>query len=91
MPLRAMMGLFARSAWALEDQTWGVALGKRMTDKGYGLWLVDSVRAATLGEARGSAVTTGWALQIGSRLELASEGEPSILRLATSVRYMRKI
>lgn len=83
MPLRAMMGLFARSALALDNRTLGIDVGERMTHKGYGLWIEHSAAAATLGEALERAVTTSWSQQVGSRMELIPDGDHSIVRFAT--------
>lgn len=83
VPLRAMMGLFSRSAAALDNRTLGVEVGEQMTHRGYGLWIEYASAAATLGEALARAVDASWAQQLGSRMELVVEGGHSIIRFAT--------
>ncbi|QIB34634.1 helix-turn-helix domain-containing protein [Ancylobacter pratisalsi] len=83
IPLRSMVGLFARGADALDNRTFGLDVGQEMTHKGYGLWLEYSASAPTLGEAIKRACVTSWAHQSGSRLELVGEGTHSILRYVT--------
>ncbi|WP_334174043.1 helix-turn-helix domain-containing protein [Pseudoxanthobacter sp.] len=83
MPLRAMTGLFARGAAALESRTFGLDVGERMTCRGYGLWVEHAVGAATFGEALRRTVSTSWAHQSGARLELVRDGDHRVLRFAT--------
>ena len=83
MPLFAMMGLFARGARALDDRTFGLEVGRRMTHRAYGLWIEHCVGAPTLGEALHRAVTTNWAQQNGARLEFVADDERRIFRYAS--------
>jgi AraC-like DNA-binding protein len=84
MPLLSMMRLFARSARRLGDRTLGVEIGERMTYSAYGRWTEYSSSALTLGNALHRAVTTSWATQSGSSLELAAEDtQHRVLRYVT--------
>ncbi|MFG1357542.1 helix-turn-helix domain-containing protein [Xanthobacter pseudotagetidis] len=83
MPLRSMMGLFARGATALDCRTFGLDVGEGMTHKGYGLWVEHAAAAPTLGEGLRRAIATSWAHQSGSRLELARNGHHRVFRFAT--------
>lgn len=83
IPLRSMMGLFARGAAALDTRTFGLDVGEGMTHRGYGLWAEHAAAAATLGEALQRLVATSWAHQSGARLELVRNGSHRVFRFAT--------
>lgn len=83
MPLGAMMGLFDRAAASLEDRTFGLTVGERMTYRGYGRWVEYGTGAATLGEAVARLVATSWAHMSGARLALVEKGDVSLLRFST--------
>ncbi|CAH1672319.1 helix-turn-helix domain-containing protein [Chelatococcus asaccharovorans] len=91
MPLRSMMGLFARGAAALDCRSFGFDVGEDMTHRGYGLWIEYAAAATTLGEGLHRAIATSWAHQSGARLELVRDGDHHVLRFATPDLGVNKI
>lgn len=84
MPLASMMRLFLDGAHRLGDRTFGLDVGGRMTHRAYGLWIEHAFGAVTLGEALRRAVSTTWAQQSGSKMELTAKSDGHhVLRYVT--------
>lgn len=89
MPLAAMINLFSSAARRLGDRLLGLDVGADMTHSAYGLWVEHAAQARTLGDALQRAVTTCWAHQSGSYMELVPAGSPSgshvVIRFVSTV------
>ncbi|MFG1404259.1 helix-turn-helix domain-containing protein [Xanthobacter sediminis] len=91
LPLPSMMSVFEHAASALDNRTFGLEVGERMTHRGYGLWVDYSMGAKTLGEALRRLVATSWAHQNGGRMELAEDDGHKVLRFCSPATALSRI
>jgi hypothetical protein len=80
MPLASMMGLFEHAARETGSRTFGLSVGKAMNHSSFGLWLVYSASAPTLGDALSRSGIVARFQQSGSKLVVEQKGKYSAWR-----------